>query len=113
MRVLRSNDLNRMEVELNQLAQELLPCTADRLHWLLSTDENGRYLSIFNNEGNERSSDKGDEINHAYNKRVTVTLKDGELFVFKPAIGKMDLERIDDKTYRVTIPAADFAIFIF
>lgn len=113
-KILESRDIYALKAELDRLISETMPVFVDGLHWLVSLGEDGhRYLSIFNNEGNERSSDKGDEINHAYDKRVTVTLKDGELFVFKPAIGKMDLERIDDKTYRVTIPAADFAIFIF
>ena len=112
--ILESTDIYALKAELEKLIPATMPVFVDGLHWLVSLGEDGhRYLSIFNNEGNERSSDKGDEINHAYDKRVTVTLKDGELSVFKPAIGKMDLERIDDKTYRITIPAADFAIFIF
>ena len=113
-KILESADIYALKAELDRLVPKVMPVFVDGLHWLVSVGSDGRrYLSIFNNEGNERSSDKGDEINHAYDKRVTVTLKDGELSVFKPANGKMDLERIDDKTFRVTIPAADFAIFIF
>ena len=55
----------------------------------------------------------GDTINHAYDKRMTVTLKDGALSVFKPALEEIDLERVDGHTYRLTVSAADFVIFTF
>ncbi|MBE6655471.1 MAG: hypothetical protein E7609_01200 [Ruminococcaceae bacterium] len=113
-KILESGDIYVLKAELDRLVPETMPVFVDGLHWLVSVGDDGRrYLSIFNNEGNERSSDKGDTVNHDYDKRVTVTLKDGELSVLKSAIGKMELERIDDKTYRVTIPTADFAIFNF
>ena len=113
-KILESGDIYALEAELARRVPEEMPVFVDGLHWLVSVGNDGRrYLSIFNNEGNERSSDKGNEINHAYNKRVTVTLKDGVLSVYKPAKGEMDVEKAGDKTYRVTIPAADFAVFNF
>ena len=61
-----------------------------------------------------RTSAKGDEINHAFDKRVTITLNtDGKLDVFKPARGEMAIEKTGERTYAVTVEAADFAIFTF
>ena len=101
-------------VQMDRLIPEVMPVYVDGLHWLVSRAEDGtRYLAIFNNEGNERTTEKGDTVNHAYDKRVTVTLKDGSLSVFKDAMGETDIERVDEKTYRVTVPAADFIIFTF
>ena len=91
-----------------------MPVYVDGLHWLVSLGADGtRYLTVFNNEGNERTTEHGDTVNHAYDKRVTVTLKDGALSVFKPAREEIDLERVDGHTYRLTVSAADFVIFTF
>ena len=113
-KILSSADLWGLKAELDRLIPEVMPVFVDGLHWLVSLGADGtRYLTVFNNEGNERTTEKGDTVNHAYDKRVTVTLKDGSLSVFKSAMGNMNIERADDKTYRVTIPAADFAIFTY
>lgn len=113
-KILESTDIYALKAELDRLIPEAMPVFVDGLHWLVSLAEDGRrYLTIFNNEGNERSSDTGDCINHDYDKRVTVTLKDGDLALYKPANGEMNIEKVDDLTYRVTVPAADFAIFTF
>jgi hypothetical protein len=113
-KILASADLYALGAELDRLIPTLMPVFVDGLHWLVSLGEDGtRYLTIFNNEGNERTTEHGDTLNHAYDKRVTVTLTDGELSVFKPARGDMHIERVDAHTYRVTVEAADFAIFTF
>ena len=114
-KILESTDPYRLKAEVETLAKQIMPVYVDDLHWLVSTDNKGRrFLTIFNNEGNLRTSEKGDEINHAYDRRVTVTLNvPGALDIFKPARGEMDVTRIDEHTYQVTIPAADFAIFTY
>ncbi len=114
-KILASADTGALKAELDRLIPNVMPIYVDGLHWLVSTDDKGRrFLAIFNNEGNLRTSAKGDELNHACDKRVNITLNvDGKLDLFKPARGKMDLEKTGDKTYAVTIEAADFAIFTF
>lgn len=113
-RILESADIYKLKAELDTLIPAVMPVFVDGLHWLVSQGEDGRrYLAIFNNEGNERTTEKGDTINHAYDRRVTVTLKDGTLSVYKSAGGNMDIERKDAHTFCVTIPAADFAIFTY
>ena len=60
LKILDSADLSYLEQKLKELIKSVMPCYVDDLHWLVSYDENGkRYLSIFNNEGNERSFEKG------------------------------------------------------
>lgn len=113
-KILKSDDIYALKATLDRLIPEVMPVYVDGLHWLVSRGEDGtRYLAIFNNEGNERTTEKGDTVNHAYDRRVTVTLKDGNLSVFKNAMGETDIERVDEKTYRVTVPAADFIIFTY
>ncbi len=123
LKILKSDDLDRLCNEVNTLAKEIMPCFVDSLHWLVSTDEKGQnYLSIFNNEGNERSLEVGDIIDSKADKRVTVTFKNEvNLDLVKSSLGsctviggkKVDVTKIDDKTYSVMIPAAGFAIFKF
>lgn len=112
MHVLRSNDLGRMETEIKQLAQNLLPCTADRLHWLLSKDENGRYLSIFNNEGNTRNLTAGDSIDRSADATVTVHTNQGILpEILYASSQDVRVTKTTEGSYTVFLPAADFVIF--
>ncbi len=115
LKILESGDFDKLEAQLNKLIPEVMPCYVDDLCWLVSTDENGKkYLSIFNNEGNERDLKKGNIIHHEADKKVKITFKeDVRLHVVKETMGAIELEKIDDKTYNATIPAAGFAIIEF
>ena len=114
-KILASADLDGLKAELDRLIPAVMPVYVDGLHWLVSTDDKGRrFLSIFNNEGNLRTSAKGDEINHAYDRKVKITLNvPGSLAVFKAAREDIHLERVDDTTYYATVSASDFVIFTF
>ena len=92
-----------------------MPCYADGLHWLVSYDENGkRYLSVFNNEGNERSFEKGDTIHHEADKTVNVVFNvPSSPKVIKEGYAKADIQRINDDKYLITVPAASFVILEF
>ena len=115
LKILTSEDLDKLAATAQELVKQLMPCYVDDLFWIVSTDENGkRYLSIFNNEGNERDHHKGDIIHHEADQTVTIQFKEKpNLTLLKEAAGKIRPEKIDDLTYRVTIPAAGFAIFSF
>lgn len=112
-RVLESKDIYSLEARLHALEKEILPLTADKLCWLLSTDEKGkRYFSVFNNEGNHRSLKQGDVIDRNADEVVTVTLREvGELSVIKASSEEIKVTRLDDKTYSVYLPATEFAVF--
>lgn len=112
-RVLSSDNFEKLEYDLKKRSEEILDCTVDSLHWLVSKDNDGRrFLSIFNNEGNYRARPAGDSIDRNADRRVKVTFKDNaNLNPIKLGSDDVRIERIDDKTYFVTVPAAGFAIF--
>ena len=70
-----------------------------------------RYLTIFNNEGNMRSIRYGDQICRDANARAKITLKEaGEIRCIKRSSDEVRLEKVDDKTYYVDVPATGFVI---
>ena len=109
--ILSGKDLDAMEKCLRQKAEALLPVSVDHLHWILSKDEHGRYLTIFNNEGNHRTLQEGDVIDPKADATATVTLKDGAALSLLYASAPTEIQKIKDGTYRVTVPAAQLAVF--
>lgn len=114
-KILDSADLSALEYRIHELEHECLPCTVDGLHWLISTDENGvRYLTLFNNEGNKRDDRLGDIIDRNADRTVKVIFCEecspkkiqGSDVGFK-------IEQEDPKTFRITVPAAGFAVLTF
>ena len=113
-RVLTGENLEKLELDINARTKEIMPVTVDALHWLVSENEGKRILSIFNNEGNYRARPVGDTIDRNADRRVKVTFKDaGELCALKLSSADVKIEKADDKSYFVTVPAAEFAIFEF
>lgn len=115
LKILDSSDLFALEAQIHALEKTCLPCTVDGLHWLISTDENGtRYLTLFNNEGNERDDRLGDIVDRNADRTVKVTFRDecspkkiqGSDIGFK-------IEQENPKTFRITVPAAGFAVLTF
>lgn len=116
LKILESGDVAALEARMPDLINEVMPCYVNALHWLVSTDENGvRYLSIFNNSGNERDIERGNVIHHEADRTVTVTFK--EATTPEKLVEGVDMPvtvlRIDEKTYKISIPATGFAIFTF
>ena len=111
LRILHDDAPQQLAEKLARVVEEELPCTVDSLHWLLSSDENGSYLTIINNEGNERDLEKGDIVHHKADRTVKVTLKQpSELDVLKISAENVKIHRIDPVTYMVDVPAAQFII---
>ncbi len=115
LRVLESGDIAKLESELQKLIRETMPVYVDGLCWLVSTDENGRrYLSIFNNSGNDRSLEHGNTIDHAFDRAVSVSFKEpSEIKVVKEGNFPSEISRKDEKTYTVKVPATAFVILEF
>lgn len=115
LRILESSDLEDLKGTLQRLIPEIMPCHVDALCWLVSTDENGRqFLSIFNNEGNTRSYDRGDVVDHDADRTVTVTFKEPvNLKVIREGYAPAEISKKDDLTWVVMVPAASFAILEF
>lgn len=111
-RVLTGENLEKLELDVKARAKEIMPVTVDGLHWLLSENEDKRFLSIFNNEGNYRARPVGDTIDKNADRRVKLTFKDeANLKPVKLCSDEVKIEKADDKTYYVTVPAAGFVIF--
>lgn len=115
LKVLASTDLDNLEKELQALIRETMPCYVDGLCWLVSSDENNaQYVSIFNNEGNERCLKRGNVIHHEADKTVQVTFKQSaKLEVVAQGAEAVCIEKKDDLTYHITVPAASFAVIKF
>ncbi len=115
LNILDSSDIEELAKNIEKLAKEIMPCYVDGLHWVVSKDEKGQnYLTIFNNEGNERDLDYGDIIHNQADKIVKVEFKEEvNLEVYYQAVKDAVVEKVDDKTYNVTIPAAGLTIFTF
>ncbi len=117
LKILESADFDKLEAEIKKLAKEIMPCYVESngLCWLVSYDENGkRYLSIFNNEGNERSLKQGNVLHREADQRITITFKDEVTpHVLKEALGSFSLEKIGEKTYSAFVSAAGFAVINF
>ncbi|MBQ9739732.1 MAG: hypothetical protein IJV91_02220, partial [Kiritimatiellae bacterium] len=114
-RVIASENLEEAAEKINRLSKEILPCTVDSLHWLISKDERGRrFLSVFNNEGNERSVRRGDVLRKEADACVRISFRESvEPKVFKAGSEKIKLTRENDRIWRLEVPAADFAILEF
>ena len=114
LKILKSEDLEKLEADMHKLIPQVMPCYVDGLCWIASTDSAGnRYLSIFNNEGNERSLEHGDTLDAEADKVVTVTFqKAAQLQVVKQSVMTADVQirKVDAVTYRVKVPAAAFVI---
>ncbi|MBR5542510.1 MAG: hypothetical protein IKU65_00225 [Oscillospiraceae bacterium] len=112
-RVFKGDDLEKLERDVKEYSKEILPATADKLLWVLSEDDKAkRYISIFNNEGNYRARPVGDTIDHAADARVKVSFKEAaNLKPIKLSSDDIKIEKIDDTTYYVDMPATEFAIF--
>ena len=81
----------------------------------VSKDENGeKYLSVFNNEGNERTTEKGDVIHKEADKKVKVTFKNNvRMNVVEEGLYPVEIEKIDDFNYYLNVPASSFVIIKF
>ena len=102
------DDLARL---INEKSREILPVRADRFLWLISEDENGKYLSVFNNEGNDRNVEWGDRVISEADGTATIGTKEGvELSVLWASHERTSLSRLDDLNYSLFLPAASFAV---
>ena len=113
LNVLASDDIDLLEKQLNKLAEDVMPCTVDGLHWLVSEDENGdKYLSIFNNEGNHRTFTKGDTIDHTRDRLVTISGKAFNDPAIVYATEGTELQK-DGEYYKAFVPATGFMVIKF
>lgn len=112
LNILESKDIEKLTRQLDALIAKTMPVWVDGLHWLVSTDEKGRrFLSIFNNEGNMRTSEFGDVIDPEATKTVTISAREKlNLRVYKPSREEAQITRLNGKQFSITLSGADFII---
>ena len=115
LKILESGNLDKLGATVTELIRETMPCYVDSLCWVVSENDKGkRFVSIFNNEGNERSLEHGDTVDRTVDKKVTITFKEAATVkVIKEELGDCQLVKVNDTTYCATIPAAGFVILEF
>ncbi|MBQ9968743.1 MAG: hypothetical protein IJO88_08485 [Oscillospiraceae bacterium] len=114
LNVLASDDLEALAAQIEALTEQVMPCTADCLHWLVSEDGEGkRYLSIFNNEGNHRTFTKGDTIDHSKDAWVTIKRKDSAAMEIVHGSESVSLQKVDEDTYKAFVPATGLLVVRF
>ena len=111
--VLTSEDFGALGKRIRDRAAEVLPITVDSLHWLLSEDEIGCYLTVFNNQGNNRTLEEGDHVDHAAaDATTTIRTNPGvELSILYTSAPNTKLEKVVDGEYRLFLPGTDLVIF--
>jgi len=114
-KILDSSDIEALEAEIHRLEKDCLPCIVDGLHWLVSMDKNGNnYLTVFNNEGNERDETYGDTVDRNADRTVKVSFRnEAELLKIQGSDNGFKIEKLDPCNYLVTVPAAGFAVMTF
>ena len=71
-------------------------------------------MTIFNNEGNTRSVENGDALDHLADRRVLVIFRDNaQLHVVASSGAGVAIEKADGKHSYVTVPAAGFVVMRF
>lgn len=114
-RILESKDLEQLEAGIHALTPQYMPCVVDGLHWLVSVGEDGtHYLTVFNNEGNDRDMKLENIIDRKADRRVKVVFQDdAKLRVMRSYHDDVTLERSDDRTWYINVPAAQMVILVF
>lgn len=115
LRILESGDIAKLEASVRELIPQVLPCYVDGLHWLVSTGENGRqFVTIFNNEGNERDLDQGDIIHKEADRTVKLTFREPvNLQVVAQSSMESHIGECTETSCRITVPAAGFVVLEF
>ena len=115
LRILESSNLEKLDATLFNLIAEVMPVFVSDLCWLVSTDETGKqYLSIFNNEGNTRTHEHGDVIDHAADRVVDVSFKNPtDIKVIKEGNFSSEITKTSETTYKIKVPATGFIILAF
>ncbi|MBR5542929.1 MAG: hypothetical protein IKU65_02385 [Oscillospiraceae bacterium] len=112
LKILESDDLEKLDAELKIRIPEVMPVYVSGLCWLVSTDEGGKqYLSIFNNDGNTRTREKGDVVDSAADRVVDVKFKKPtDIKIVKQGNFTSEIARVDETAYKIKVPATGFII---
>lgn len=114
LNVLDSANLFELESTLNRLTQKIMPCYVEGLPWIVSFDEKGnRYLTVFNNEGNERDAKVGDIIHKEADKKIKLYFKEDVTLSILYKQSNLVVEKTGENSFEVILPATELVIFKF
>lgn len=107
--LLSSRDIPTLLHTLTKMLNRMLPCqVTGQLSWILNRTENGHVLGLFNNEGVERTREKGDVLLHEADTQAVIDAHGQSLRVL---LGdEQALHRCDDGLWRYDLPAGQTAL---
>lgn len=114
-KILKSADIGELKRSLDAIMEAELPCAVSGdVHWMVNSSGDKWVLSLFNNEGVERSVEKGDVFVAEAEVATVIRFKNkpSNLRVLKSYPEKM-LEKKDDGTYCYAIPVGGFCLLEF
>jgi len=114
-KTLQSAEIDQLKRRLDAIIEAGLPCAVSGgVHWLLSRSGEKWLLGLFNNEGIDRSVEKGDVFVAEAELTAAIRFKKqpANLRVLK-RWPENQLEKRDDGTYGCTIPAGGFCLLEF
>lgn len=114
LKVLAGFDLELLAKEIELLIEKRSPCVVSgEVHWMLSRGNDKWFLSIFNNEGVERSTEKGDYLIRDADKDVKIVFNRAPSGLNVIAGSNENIEKRDGNTFLVTVKAGGFLILEF
>jgi hypothetical protein len=115
-RILESADIDKLELALRKIIESSFPCSvSDGIHWLLNRSGDKWILSMFNNEGVDRSCEKCDSFIPEAEIRAIMNFKKepAGIQIVKCFPSGQTLQRETAVTYQCVIPPGGFLIFEF
>jgi hypothetical protein len=112
-KIIETADIEVFERELTDILKKELPCIVEGgIHWLLNKKKDKWIISLFNNEGVNRNSEKGDEFLTEGNVTVKIIFKETPNInlIFGENSG---VRKLEDNIYICDIQSGDFAIYEF
>lgn len=96
--------------EVKDVLENLMPCeVTGGVHWFVTKHDNGWYLIILNNDGIERTVEKGDVILPEGAKTVNVKLKNGSLKYLEGS----KISSLTNDCYTIEIPSGGWFLAAF
>lgn len=128
LKVIDTSDIEKLAYNLDSILEQILPCTVTGgLHWMLSrtsrtskpsgsSNSRGKWiLSIFNNEGVDRSVEKGDYLIKEADRKIEIKFKQpiNQLNVIHSVNADANIERKSENVINTTVGAGGFLILEF
>ena len=115
-KVIESTDINKLEIDLIKIQANEYPFRiSGNIHWLCTRQKNKWNLAIFNNEGIERTVEKGDVIIEDASVDIKIKFDSSIKSITELQTGEdfHAIEKLDENTFAATVSAGDFILLEF